>query len=310
MFYTGVDPLCHESGIPFVFPIHDLNHRIYPNLPEFANDGEAERRDRFYRLATQSAIFTLVDSETGRDQAVSFYGTAGLSPDRVRILPYVPAPEILPPTADERRRIRAAHRLPERFFFYPAQFWPHKNHERIVLALSSLQSRGIRDVHLVFCGSNQGTLRAESFQKVMTSARQGGVEGRIHYLGYVPNRDLAALYAEAAGLVMPTFFGPTNIPVLEAWTLGCPVITSDIAGIREQVGDAALLVDPTSIESIAGALSRIVSEPGLSQELAHRGKARLSLFTPRHFSERLRSIVSDACDQVASGRTPAGKAAP
>ena len=83
----------------------------------------------------------------------------------------------------------------------------------------------------------------------MNTARELKVDRQIRHLGYVPANDMAALYANAEALVMPTFFGPTNIPILEAWGLGCPVITSDIRALREQAGDAALLADPNSADT-------------------------------------------------------------
>ena len=85
-----------------------------------------------------------------------------------------------------------------------------------------------------------------------------GLEGELRYLGYVPDEDMSGLYAGAVALVMPTFFGPTNIPVVEAWTFGCPVLTSDIRRIREQAGNAAVLVDPRSVEAIADQGDRIL----------------------------------------------------
>ncbi|PYS54816.1 MAG: glycosyltransferase family 1 protein, partial [Acidobacteria bacterium] len=95
-------------------------------------------------------------------------------------------------------------------------------------------------------------------------------------------------------LVMPTFFGPTNIPILEAWAFGCPVITSDIRGVREQAGDAALLADPRSPEMIAEAIREIWTDPGLCEALAQRGRVRLSGYTPAEFRRRLVEIVEEA----------------
>ena len=65
----------------------------------------------------------------------------------------------------------------------------------------------------------------------------------MHFLGLVPDEDIPALYEGALALVMPAYYGPTNLPPLEAVTLGCPVIYSDLPGCREQMGDAALYCD-------------------------------------------------------------------
>jgi len=120
------------------------------------------------------------------------------------------------------------------------------------------------------------------------------VDGQAHYLGYVPDEDMASLYAEATGLVMPTFFGPTNIPILEAWAFGCPVITSDIRGVQEQVGDAGLLVDIRSVEAIAAGMLRVWRDDLLREELAKRGRRRLESYSPEEFQRRLSDVVQTA----------------
>ena len=90
---------------------------------------------------------------------------------------------------------------------------------------------------------------------------------------------------------MPTFFGPTNIPQLEAFALGCPVATSRIYGIPEQVGNAAMLFDPTSISEIQTCLVKLWTDDGLCAELVSRGTAHAAKWGPPQFQERFREIV-------------------
>jgi glycosyltransferase involved in cell wall biosynthesis len=105
--------------------------------------------------------------------------------------------------------------------------------------------------------------------------------------------------------VMPTFFGPTNIPILEAWGLDCPVVTSDLRGLREQAGDAALLADPRSVEAIADAIQRIWLDGELREELARRGRARLGLYTREDYARRLNEILDLASEYVRETPEPA-----
>jgi glycosyltransferase involved in cell wall biosynthesis len=128
----------------------------------------------------------------------------------------------------------------------------------------------------------------------MSAAHQAGIENDIQYLGYVPNHDISAIYAEATGLVMPTFFGPTNIPVLEAWSLGCPVLSSDIRGIREQIQSAGILVDPRSVESIADGIQKLWTENKLREELIRQGRSRLATYTPASYRKRLIDILEES----------------
>jgi glycosyltransferase involved in cell wall biosynthesis len=114
---------------------------------------------------------------------------------------------------------------------------------------------------------------------------------------------MSVIYAEARALTMPTFFGPTNIPVLEAWGFGCPVLTSDIRGIREQVGDAGVLVDPLSVEAIAEGIYQLWTDEGLRRTLAERGRQRLASYTPDDYRKRLIDIIEEAKIRVYSGKS-------
>lgn len=295
MLYPAPSSLSFEAGLASVMAIHDLQHRLHPEFPEVSAGGERERREYLYRNAARRATILLVaDSEVGREDILNLYGEHGATPERVKVLPFLPAPYLSAPTDDERRRARAAYRLPERYVFYPAQFWPHKNHARLVRALHLLKQERGEDVDVVFCGSHAGELRERTFREVTALAARLGVSGQIHYLGYVPDEDMSCLYAEAEALVMPTFFGPTNIPVLEAWALGCPVLTSDIRGVREQAGDAALLADPRSEEEIADAVDKLWTDAALRRELAARGRRRLTLYSRDDYRARLKEIVEEA----------------
>jgi glycosyltransferase involved in cell wall biosynthesis len=295
MIYAWPNRLSFEAGLPYVMAIHDLQHRLQPFFPEVSENGESESREYIFRNGARYATLLLADSEVGKEDILNFYGPYGVTPDRVKILPFLPACYLSQDVPElDRQRIRAEYHLPERYLFYPAQFWPHKNHLRIVQAVNLLKHERRAICPVVFCGSHTGEIREQTFQEVMDLRAQLGLEKEIHYLGVVPDSDMSALYAEAAALVMPTFFGPTNIPVLEAWAFGCPVITSNIRGIREQVQDAGILVDPRSVESLADGIARIWTDQKLSSSLANLGRRRLASYTPSDFRERLAEILEEA----------------
>jgi glycosyltransferase involved in cell wall biosynthesis len=295
LLYPAPVTMSFEAGIPYVMAVHDLQHRLQPEFPEVSANGEWEWREYLFRNGVRYAMMILVDSEVGKEDVLEFYAPYGVTPDRVKVLPFLPAHYLSTDvTLEERERIRKVYQLPERYLFYPAQFWPHKNHLRIIQALSLLKKEHSVEVDIVFAGSYTGEIMTHNFQEVMSLTHQSGLEKRVHYLGYVPEEDMSALYAEAVALIFPTFFGPTNIPPLEAWSFGCPVITSDIRGIREQMGEAAVLVDPKSVESIANGIYRVWTDEELRQTLAERGRQRLSTYTPEDFRQRLAGIVEEA----------------
>jgi glycosyltransferase involved in cell wall biosynthesis len=294
MIYPNPLPLSFEAKIPFIMSIHDLQHRLQPEFPEVSADGEWEGREYLFRNAARYAKLLIADSETGKEDILNFYGPFGITEDRVKVLPFLPAVDLnFELDEDQQKAILEGYGVPDNYLFYPAQFWPHKNHARIVRALDLLNREYNFSIPIVFCGSNSDKIRQQTFQEVNQLANQFGLEQQIHYLGYVPDEHISALYARARALIMPTFFGPTNIPILEAWAFGCPVLTSDIRGIREQVADAAVMVDPRSVNSIAEGMYRICTDDELASELVAKGRTRLNAYTPSDYQQRLIQIIEE-----------------
>ena len=294
MIYPISTTLSFETRIPYILTIHDLQHRLQPEFPEVSANGEWEAREYLFRNGIRNATLLLAESETGKEDILNFYGEYGISPDRIKVLPLLPATTLRRDiSAAECLRVREKYDLPERYFFYPAQFWPHKNHLRIVKATALLKDQYGISTNILFSGYHSGEIREATFKEVCETAKKLQVENQITYLGYVPNEDIAALYAGARALIMPTFFGATNIPPLEAWALGCPVLTSDIRGIRQQAGEASILVDPRSVEEMARAMHRLWTDDELCKTLAVKGAKRIELFTFDDFSKRLTDIIAE-----------------
>ena len=289
---------------PFVVPIFDLNHRLQPEFPEVSAFGETNRREYFYINTCRFATLVLVDSEKGKADVLRFYGDQ-IDEDRIRILPYYPPIEgRAVPGQTELARVRNKYNLPRRYFFYPAQFWPHKNHKLILQAIKRVADETGEVIPVVFCGAYWSYIMAANFKELVDMAMQFGIANQVRYLGSVPDEDMAALYTLSAGLVMPTFFGPTNIPPLESWHFGRPVITSDIEGLREQNGDASLLVDPRSPEALAEAMKKLWRDEALCAELVARGKRRLGTYSWNSFVGSVSGVLIEACERVRAGRTP------
>ena len=311
MLYMAPTTLCFEVGIPYITFVPDLRHRLHLNFAEVFgvgahDDSNAwETLEYLFRNAIRSATLVLVDSETGKEDVLFFYGSHGASHDRIKVLPYPPPAYLSTACSEEdRHRVRHNYKLPSRYVFYPAhQLYPHKNVDVIIQALERLRRFEHVEVPLVLCGlCPADDVGSRYFQLVMNMARYCGVEDQVHYLGYVPDEDLSALYDGAAALVMPTFLGPANVPYLEAWSVGCPVLTSDIRGIREQVGDAALLADPRSTPAMAAAIYRLWCDDALRRKLAERGRRHIASYTFDAFRERLLDILREGNERLHSDR--------
>lgn len=267
----------HEIvDLPYMTTVWDLEHRNYPWFPELSNDGEWSRRDHLYALTLQRATCVITGTEVGAGEIAGFYGVPR---SHLRILPH-PTPGFASraPAGDDAA-VLARHGLRPGYLFYPAQFWPHKNHANLVLALDALaRMHGIEPV-LALSGSDKG---CQAY--IRSLADRLGLGDRVRFLGFVPQSDLPALYRGALALTYASFGGPENLPPLEAFALGCPVVAADIPGAREQLADCALLADPREPEALAAAMADLVRSEHRRAALIAAGRKRAASWTPADFA--------------------------
>jgi glycosyltransferase involved in cell wall biosynthesis len=255
-------------------------HRYESRFPEVSSRGEYRKRERHFRNTCRWARAILVDSEIGKRQVTESYGVDSA---RIYVLPFIPPiflPSELPSDASN-----PIPRLPSKYFFYPAQFWEHKNHKSLVKAAALLRQE-TPDLKVVLTGSPRN-----AYVSTIDLIEKLHMEKYFHFLGYVPQMYMAELYRGARALIMPTFFGPTNIPPLEAAAVGCPVASSSVYGMREQMGDAALYFDPSSPVEIAQIMKRLWQSDDLCKELSRKALVRSSHWNQSHFNGRFYDIL-------------------
>jgi glycosyltransferase involved in cell wall biosynthesis len=230
----------------------DIQHH---ELPEMFSAAERRFRGWAYDDAARKADLVLTISEHARGGIVE---RLGIGPEKVEAIPLGVDHAIFNPHGP------SSDGLPERYVVYPANMWPHKNHERLLEGFAQL---GDPELWLVLTGQTYGR-----------DALLGGRE-RVLHLGHVPSADLAALYRGARALVFPSLFEGFGLPPLEAMACGAPVASSAVGALGEVVGDAALTFNPRDPEAIAGALRLIVSDEALRQRLRDAGIRHAARYT-------------------------------
>lgn len=265
-----------------VFFMADISHVFYPHFPEVSAGGELKLRHRLFSLGLAKAEHIVVESDQLKSDIVTHYHA---DPDRIFILP-----QTLPRALQGGIETAAVAEfiLPARYIFYPAQLWEHKNHANLLRALKIILG-DIPDLRLVLSGS-----RKKGDERIFRLAGQLGLQDRVRYLGYVPDPVMAHLYRNAEALVMPTFFGPTNIPTLEAFHFGCPAIISDLPGVTEQTGDAAVLFDPASPVDIAAKVVAVLTSPALRSEMIRKGRERAAALSYKSYRDGLFNVLETA----------------
>lgn len=274
------DAMTWQTKEQVVGTIHDLMHRYEPNFPEVSDNGRLKIRDhRFNSIATYSKAI-LVDSKMGRSHVVECYK---VSPNKIYPLPYIPPPhsllESVSSSFDEN------YVLPKKFIFYPAQFWAHKNHKRLISAAVKLKPV-YPDIALVFTGAKK-----YDYEAIFEHASKLDFLENITFSEHIPDEDLVGFYRRARAMIMPTFFGPTNIPPLEAMANRCPVAVSKIYGMPEQLGDAALYFDPNDIDEMSEVMEKLWVDDQLCLSLISKGELKTKKWGQKQFTEKFCDIL-------------------
>lgn len=283
------DSVLRIGDHPFITTIWDLSHRDYPEFPEAYADRTFERRERQLTDTLTRSLAVIANSRSGARQIASIYH---VDPARIVELPFVP-PLVVRRHAAGRglataEGVRRKYNLPDRYVFYPARFTPLKNHLYILEGLVELEQRHGIVLNAVFCGGDRPPYRATVERQVQAL----GLTARVCFLGLVPDEDIPALYEGALALVMPTYSGPTNLPPLEAVTLGCPVIYSDLPAFREQMGDASLYCDLADVSSLANHLAMLSQDLSVVTSLKEKGRKLAEEIAKINYSERLTPVLN------------------
>jgi len=271
--------------VPYATVVLDVQHRLQPYFPEVSQENAWQTREDNYRSGLQRATWVFVGTQRGREDLLRFYQVA---PERIRLLPHHVPSFALEAIPGEGAEVVKKYSLPEKYLFYPAQFWPHKNHVTLLNALAWLRDHEKLVCPVVLTGADKGNER-----HVRGLVRELKLEKQVHFAGFVPLEDLVEFYRKALALVFLTFFGPDNLPPLEAFALRCPVIASDVPGAREQLGDGAHLVDPHDFRSVAAGIQRIHEDAPFRETLIQRGLSRITGLSEEQTARDLFSALDD-----------------
>lgn len=275
---------------PFIVTVWDLDHRDHPEFPEAYVNRVFERRERLLGITLTRALAVITNSPSYSHHISSVYHVAR---DRIIELPFLPSLAVRRYAAGgglaTAEGVRRKYDLPDRYIFYPAYFSYHKNHLYLLEALVELERRHGIVLHAVFCGGGDTGDQINVERQVQAL----GLTTRVCFLGLVPDEDIPALYEAALALVMPAYFAPTNIPPLEAVTLGCSVIYSDLPGCREQMGDAALYCDLADVTNLADKLAALIQDAALVDCLRGAGRRLAAQIAKIDYNERLAPVLDN-----------------
>lgn len=263
--------------------IHDLSFLREPNWHKADN---VDFSMRALKGAVQNADALIAPSQFTADELASFYPETA---DRVRVVPEAVSTDFKPNTDSAAlEAIRTKYDLARPFFLFVGTLEPRKNVAKLVRAFHKFQATGLGEHELILAGGVGW--KAEG---ALAAIRHQAGQNRVRHLGYVPDKDLPALYQAAFALVYPSLYEGFGLPVLEALACGLPVITSRASSMAEIGGESALYVDPKDENEIAAAMTRLVEDSGLHAKLSAAGPSRASLFSLPEMGRRTLAVYRE-----------------
>jgi glycosyltransferase involved in cell wall biosynthesis len=268
--------LCHftnylapvQCPCPSIVTIYDMTVFITPRFHTFKKF--VLDRTLIPTVARRADAIVTV-SNSARDDIVRYLKVPR---DKVKVIPGAASSHFRPTTDPAKLEdVRRRYGLDAPYILYVGTIEPRKNLVRLAQAFARLKKRGLSHKLLIVgqAGWQVGPVYAE--------VERLGLTRDVIFTGYVPLEDLPPLYTLAESLAFPSLYEGFGLPVIEAMACGTPVVTSRSSSLGEISGDAALLIDPLSVDELEEALYRIHADPSLRACLREKGVARAALFT-------------------------------
>jgi len=275
LFCPFTAPTYAEPGLPVISIVYDLQHRAYP---QFFDPREVAGRDAVLEQLRRRVKTMICISEFTRQTLLTQLDVPAEQTQTAHVCIH----SRLNQTAVSPDTLSALQLGNRPYLFYPANFWPHKNHRLLLTAYSLLLRRNPNlDLDLVFTGA-----LAQPETELRFAVQTMGLAERVHFLGYLTDEQLAAVFQGCRMMIYPSLYEGFGIPLLEAFAFGKPVLCSNVTSLPEIGSEAALYFDPRKPIEIVQAIENLLQQPQLAAELVQRGYRRLAHFRQDEMARR------------------------
>jgi glycosyltransferase involved in cell wall biosynthesis len=264
--------------------VMDLRHKYLrkSGIKETVNDW-------LYSKILRRSRLILALSKNTKNDLKKFFDVEDKRIEVIQPIPHFSGARLVEPLLLSRK-----YGLPDKFIYYPAHMIPMKNHLNLVKAMGQIKISKGQEINLVLVGTIKDKQYYEKFLDVI---RSYNLENQIRHLGFLAYEEVLTLYKLATALAMPSFFEGCGIPVLEAFRLGCPVVSSDASALPEQIADAGLLFNPSDVEDMASKIYRIWNDENLRRELKEMGRRRVETLNMEEHIKQWKNVVELASAQ-------------
>lgn len=266
-YYPFIDPPLFSPAPVNVFAVHDLNHFFFSRYA--ATDSKISILSAKVFIHVSSLFYkkVIVFSEFVKQQLNQH---VPFSRNKTEVIYHGYTPFPVDQTATAQDGV-----VEGKYLLYVGNNRPHKNLERLFDAFE-IFAKSNQDVKLVVAGN-----QIERYFDVKNEIVRRGLSDRIIQIVRPSNKRLTVLYKDALAIVYPSLSEGFGFPLLEAWGLEVPIVSSQATCLKEVAGDGAAFFDPYNSNAIADAMLNVVNDKSLRESLVAKGKVRLTQFTWR-----------------------------
>lgn len=276
-----------RTNVPQVDVIHDLN---FEHRKDFLKSKYQNYYTRFFPKFARKAVRIATVSEFSKQDLQRFYS---IPKEKIDVVYNGSNAVYQPLTEDKQQRVRQKYANGLPYFLFVSAIHKRKNLANILRAFEQYKAQTGADTQFVVVGARAGKQdELDEVLRSMTFAQD------VRFLGRLSAEELSQVMASALALVYATLFEGFGIPIVEAFNAETAVITSNVTSMPEVAGDAALLVDPTSVDQIADAMTQLATNENLRQELIAKGRAQRTKFSWVLTAERLWDCVMRAYNSL------------
>lgn len=274
IFFTPTHYAPRFCPTPSVVSIMDLS---YVHFPQMFRGSDLYQLKNWTSYSVRNAQRILTISEASKNDIIEYYHLKSkkvvVTYPGIKVNPSASlrARSQMSKVKSANQNLKGKYGIEGEYILFVGTLQPRKNVARLIEAFSQLSSKSLT---LVIVGK-KGWL----YEEILAAPKKFGIEGKIKFLDYVPDEDLPSLYQNALCFVLPSLYEGFGLPVLEAMSHGCPVVTSNVSSLPEAAGEAAVYVDPESVKSIKEGIEKVVKDKTLRENLIKKGYEQVKKFS-------------------------------
>jgi glycosyltransferase involved in cell wall biosynthesis len=266
-----ITPFFVSKKIKIVTIIHDISFNFFPQFIKFL---DLLFLKILIPISLKRADAVVAVSKFTKNEIIKYYK---IPEGKIFVIYNALAEEFLTADIDENKleKVKIKYNLPDKFILYLGTLQPRKNIPHLISAFSRIKKR-LPELSLVIGGNKQAYNFDRNIDAVL---KKTGLRKEVHFTGFIDEEDKKAVFQLSSVFVFPSLYEGFGIPLLEAMSQSAPIIASNIESLKEIGKEAAIYINPVSLDEFESALYNICVSENLRKELIQKGKERVSFFS-------------------------------